>query len=537
MTATVSGSAASAGRSQRSAMKRGVEALRAWIVESRTVQMFRNDRLLLAGFVVLSVSAWVPMFVTPILPLVDLGVNVGASGLIPQVLFGKGVVAEHYFVNFQLIPYWTVYLFMAFVSAVAGPFVSAKVTVGLALALLPLSVMRLMRAFGRDPRLGLWAFVLSWDRNLYWGWITFQLGMALCLWTLAKIFEARSLRAALRCLPLTLAIAITHVHAVVLTLVAGGLLTFVKRPLKKSFPIHALALSGCVLLIAPWLWSKFGSGPQGGHGSLSMVMHPMETRLGNLYSYTLDVITDAHGGDPPSILRIAFIVLLLGPALFLLVAPRPVSPAQRAAPAAFLFATAGLYLLVPFELSGPIVHWWTYPRFGTYVLFALLLLPRPRLDGLRALWLAPGLLSAFLLHRAVQTQFRAYSEFVSPYMQIVAALPPNQLMLPLDLEGYRFKQTHDGVIGQIHGYTAVAKSCFDPHLFDELNNPLRFVRSNMPPVVNWGDQASFDFNRVGKPYDYIIVYPTDMDPFTRRWKDQVELVKDAAPWRLYRVKR
>jgi hypothetical protein len=109
-------------------------------------------------------------------------------------------------------------------------------------------------------------------------------------------------------------------------------------------------------------------------------------------------------------------------------------------------------------------------------------------------------------------------------------------MLPLDLEGYRFRQTHDGVLGQLHGYAAVAKSCYDPHLFDEPNNPLRFVASKMLPVVNWGNQASFDFESQGKAYDYIIVYPVDMDPFKSRWQDKVSLVTEASPWRLYRVK-
>jgi hypothetical protein len=201
-------------------------------------------------------------------------------------------------------------------------------------------------------------------------------------------------------------------------------------------------------------------------------------------------------------------------------------------------AVAALYLFVPFQISGPIDHYWTYPRFGTYLLIALLLLPRPRLDGWRALLLVPGLVSAVLLHRAVQAQFRSYGAYVAPYAQIVAALPRNKLMLPLDLDDFTWNQTHEGVLAQIHGYAAVAKSCFDPHLFDDPSNPLRYRASTMPPSVNWMNPKSFSFDSTGYAYDYIIVHSVRTDPFNTHaaWRAKVKLTKEAGPWRLYEVK-
>ncbi len=302
--------------------------------------------------------------------------------------------------------------------------------------------------------------------------------------------------------------------------------------------LHFIALGGCALLIAPWALSKFGVG--GGSGAqvpFSIVDHPLDARLGAWFSYTLDVIT-APGGTPPQILKLAFAVLLAGPALFLLQKSRNLTSAQRAAPALFLFAVAGLYVFVPFQIAGPITHYWTYPRFGTYLLIALLLLPRPRLDGLRALWLIPGVLSAFFVHRAVQKQFRSYGEYVQPYRQIVDALPRNQLMLPLDLDDFAWNETHEGVLAQIHGYAAAAKSCFDPHLFDETNIPLRYRAANMPPIVNWNTPSSFSFPQTGSAYDYIIIHSVRTDPFDTHpaWRAKVNLVKQAGPWRLYAVK-
>jgi hypothetical protein len=521
--------------SARQRFRIAVERAAGWFGSLATVRIFREDKLLLAGFLALWLSALWPMFVTPILPLVDMGVNIGAASLMNDVAFTKGVVHDHYFINPRIVPYWTVYTFMSLVEGAAGPFVAVKVTVGLALVLLPLGVMRLMRAFGRSPRLGLWAFVLAWDTNLYWGWITFQIGMALALWAIALVFETRSLRDALKVLPLTIIIALTHIHAIALTLVIGGLLSFIKRPFKKAFLNHAVALAGCALLIMPWLWGKLRP-PLGQPkaGPLGFVTHPINVKLGNLFRYTVDLIP----GEGAGITTYAFALLLLGPALFLLLAPRSIPQARRAASALFLLGAAGLYLLVPFEISGPIAHWWTYPRFGTYVLIGLLLLPRPRLDAWRGLAVLPGVFCAFFMHRAIQQQFKDYGAYVAPYMQIIAALPRNQLLFPMDLDDARFRGTHDAALGQLHGYAAAAKSCFDPHLFDEPNNPLRYRASNMPPIVDWYNPGSFSMEREGQAYDYVIVHPADRDPIARKskWRAQVELVKEAGPWRLYKVK-
>ena len=150
----------------------------------------------------------------------------------------------------------------------------------------------------------------------------------------------------------------------------------------------------------------------------------------------------------------------------------------------------------------------------------------------------PGIVCAFFLHRGIQKQFHAYGDYVRPYLDIIAALPRNKLLYPLDLDDYRFKGTYDPVLGQIHGYAAGAKSCFDPHLFDDASNPLRYRASKMPPVPNWFYQSSFTMEREGRHYDYIVVHPKNQDIIARhaKWKSEVELVKEAGPWRLYKVK-
>jgi hypothetical protein len=503
------------------------------LAEATLLRTLREDRLLLAATLVLSASALAPMWRTPILPLVDMGANIGAAGLLDDAAFGDGVVARHYFVNLRLVPYWTVYLLISLFEQLAGPFVAVKVVVGLSVILLPLAVMRLLIAMNRSPRLGLWAFILSWDTNQYWGWISFQIGMAMALYAIAKLIEMKSYRDALKVMGLSALIAVTHVHAVVLLLGTGGLLALRARPFFQSLRFYAIGIAGSSVLIIGWLFDKVLS--KGGTvASFGFDSPPIQARIDKLFEYTLDNIP----GDAQWISRFAFTVLLCAPALALLNRRSPPSVEARFAPLCLLLASGALYLSLPFSIHGPISHWWTYPRFGTYMLIGLLALPRPRLERLQSLALMPGVVAAFQLHRATDEQFDQYGDYVTSYLRIVEHLPRNSRFMPLDLDNYRFRGTRRGALGQLHGYAASVTSSYDPHLFDEPNNPLRYRKRLKLPHQNWWRQHEFTMQDHGRFYDYIIVHPKNRDPFYHngRGDEQVELLVESGPWRLYAVR-
>jgi hypothetical protein len=395
--------------------------------------------------------------------------------------------------------------------------------------------MRLLRALGRSPRLGLWLFLLTWDNNLYWGWITFQWGMVLALYTLARVIELRSARDAAKLFVLTFLIALTHLHAVALTLTAGGLLALQRRPYKRYFPLHVLALGGCTVPLLPWLAQKLGNQTTSGIAqAFSFDMPSLRDRLTKLFAFTIDNLPDAGSLATAC----AFGLLLFGPVLMSVLEQRELPSRIRWAPLLIVVACGGLYCLLPMAISGPVYHWYTYPRFGTYLLVALLLVPRPTLRGFATLALVPGLLLAVEVHRGIAQQFASYGAYVKPYVQIIASIPRNSRILPVDLDDYRFRGTREAVLGQLHGYAAAATSSYDPHLFDEPNNPLRFRRASMPPHHNWLRQRDFSFDEHGVYYDYIIVHPAGDDPIKRRkrWRSQVDLVREAGQFRLYKVK-
>ncbi len=508
--------------------------LKARLMSWRTVQMFRDDRLLLWLTLATAFVSLLPMAFTPFLPLVDLGSNIGAAGLIDDLVRGAPVVSERYALNWAPIPYWSGYLLMGSIEMVFGAVFAVKATVAVMVVLLPLAFMRLLVALGRSPRIGLWAFLASWDVNAYWGWFTFQFGMALAIWAIAWLAEAKTLREHARIIPLVAVIALTHVHAVALVGVVGGSLAFVKlRPVRSTL-LHALSLTGLLVLV-PWFLPKFfrSSGPS---VPFQMEQAALAAKIASLYQFSFDTFTSPRG---VALTTAVFVLFLLAPAVLPALDWRPLPPPERSGAMAltFVLGCLALYGILPFSLSGPIDHWWTYPRFATYLLLGMLLLPTPGLTDAKAWLLAPGLVLVVGMNVERIRQFSEYGDHTRPYLEIMAAMRPHSKFLPLDYE-FGWAGTRTPTLGQLHGYAAASTSSYDPHLFDHPSIPVLFRPEHRPPQPNFGDVTNtFSFEAQGKFYDYLIVYPLSRDTVVGLPATDVTLVKQAGDWRLYEVVR
>jgi hypothetical protein len=502
-----------------------------WLLRRRFVQMFVGDRLLAGATVLCALVSLAPLFVTTFLPLVDMGSNVGAAALLDDAASGHGVIAERFRVNWMPVPYWTGYAFMSLASLVVGPFVAAKAAVAIGVLLVPLSIMRLLQALGRSPRLGLWAFLLGWDTNIYWGWVTFQIGMPAAIWTLACLIETDSWRGAAKLIPWSVFVALTHVHAVALLGITAVAQALVRPRPGRTLGQAALALSGFAILL-PWMVAKFFTGAGG--AALDFDHPTLTERLTQFHRFTLDNLTSKGGAE---LTALAFMLFVVGPAA--LATLRPIATPKRSGglALAFVLSTAAFYLVLPFALSGPVDHWWTYPRFGSYLLLGLLLLPAPDLRGVRALALAPGLILVAAVSMARVQQFAAYDDRTRPYLSIIRDIDRNASFLPLDFE-ISWEGTRESSLGQLHGYAAAARSAYDPHLFDNPSTPLVFRKGAQLPQPDWRrPKDSFSFDAHGRYYDYIIVHPLKLDPLGAFRGNGVDWVRDAGEWRLYRVRR
>src|SRR5262245_48179802 len=117
------------GRVGRSARRRIANAIMWWLLRQRLVQMFLFDRPLAIATAICALVSLTPLFVTTFLPLVDMGSNIGAAALLDDTIFGHGIAAARYRVNWMPLPYWSGWALMCLLSTVAGPFFAAKAIV------------------------------------------------------------------------------------------------------------------------------------------------------------------------------------------------------------------------------------------------------------------------------------------------------------------------------------------------------------------------------------------------------------------------
>ena len=499
------------------------------------LRIWRNDQTLFVLTGLMLIGAWLPLFASPFLPFPDLPNNTGAASLLWSALSGHGVAAAHYKVHLAPIPYWTAYVSIAALRPIFGPLWAAKLVCGVIVGLLPIATMRLLAALGRSPRLGLWAFLLSWEHNLYSGWITFMLGMCFALFALAWLIECKSWRGALPLLGLSVVLSITHIEAVAFFLVAGGLVAIVDDKPFQKVGFYAIGATGSLVALYPWLEGRLKTSleTKPARGLFTFDWHTPAQKIASLHAYTVDNLPGTFGMIATAT---AFFVLVLGPVVLGSLA-RGRTIADRGRAIVILVAALGLYLALPMEVSGPIHHWYTYPRYATFILLALLLIPRPKLDGRRAWLLVPGLAAALLLDTAVARQFRAFAANSSPFLRIIDAVPAEASVLPL-IEEERDPACKINPYNQFHSYIVATKLGYDPFLFDTADNPLLFRPETRPPAPRSGRVATFSMAKQGRFFDYVLVQGLAADPFAKNAEEakQVSLVLEAGIWRLYAVR-
>lgn len=495
------------------------------------LRLFARDKLLLGLFVLLAAGAWAPLFCTPLVPFVDLANNAAAACLLFDAQFGGGAASHYYEMNLAPVPYWTAYLLMALFDLVGGCLFAAKALVALLVVLLPLATMRLLMALGRDPRLGLMAFALVWDYSLYFGWVTFLLGMALTLVAIAWIVEARTFRHAARVVPLAALIALTHVQALGVLFGATALLTLLRRPFWKGVAVNATAVSGGLVALYPW-FSKQVVDQAAGNSAYSFDWDQPRQKIVALFGHSLDTIS----GDPAQIVTAAvFWLVVLGPLVLASLPQREPSRPPRGRALALFALLFGLYALLPMNVHGPVWHTYTYPRFATFALLGLLLVPRPRLDGRWAWVLAPPVVAILLLDAVVAQQFTRFSYRARHFLTIIDAVRPGSRVLPLLYDDRDPAVRNTNVFNQFPAYLAAVKGGYHPYLFRHNSNPLLYRAANEPPFCRWNRPQDFSMHTHGRHYDYLLVQGTQRDPFVRSPSAQIRLVVEAGRWRLYEV--
>ena len=500
------------------------------------MRALRSDPTLGWSYLLLCVSATSPLWMTPICPQPDLHSYMSNAALLVPTALGDQAAAPYYEVSFWPLPYWTTFLFMAAVGLVTGPLIATKLLIATLICLMPLATMRLLLALGRDPRLGLWAFLLSWDSNMHAGWHAILLGMTIGLVLLARLAEARSARDALRSWPIAVLLALTHVEGVALTLVAGLLLVLLEgRSVREGLRRLGCAMAGTLVVLVPWLGRRLlQNAAAGKSAAFELQFHTASQKASLLFAYTLDNLPGLRGEVPAAL---AFALLVLAPLYFSRLPEREGDDPHRWSSMSVAGAAFAIYACAPFLIVGPVTHWWTYPRYLTFALLGLLFIPRPRIDGRRWAPLIPGVAVAILLHGSVAQAYQSFGRRVRPFLEIIEEVPKGARVLPLEFQDADPAVKNDP-IAHLHSNITAIKLGYDPHNFDDPSMPIAYRPGLSIPGISWFGPRDFDLARHAPHYSHILVQGLAEDPLAGGAAAagfRTRLVKEAGMWRLYAI--
>jgi len=190
-------------------------------------------------------------------------------------------------------------------------------------------------------------------------------------------------------------------------------------------------------------------------------------------------------------------------------------------------------------ISGPIVHWYTYPRYATVTLLWLMVLPAPRLGAWAASAVLPGVLLALWVDVKVAGQLRGFAQRTRPFEQVITHVRPKASMLAMVFDDWdpdpdvKLPPFH-----QMHTYITATRRGFDPYLWGFGSVPLVYREAARLPAPGW--QGTFTMDAHGRHYDYLLVQGFHKaDPAATAVSStglRPRLVIQAGRWRLYEVR-
>jgi hypothetical protein len=497
------------------------------------MQSLKADRLFATLAILFSVLTLWPLLRTSFIPFHDLPDHVGLAALIWSIFDQGSLAHQHYHLQPYPVPYWTLYIFLAVSSVLMGSLWSAKLFVALCLLCLPFGVMRLLWVLGKDPKIGLLSFLVIWDFNLFWGYVSYHLGVGLVFWCLSYLVQVKDWRTLFKVTPLFLLAALTHAQSYgLLVLSAFAILpAFSNWRIRAKYHAAAIFLGGAPLI--PWLLASAMRGGGGPRPDPWIKWHTLTQKLQKFFGHTVDVLPSQIAPQLSAFILIFFLAAI---AILLWMSHRNESRFPRVG--GYLFATGLLtYFAMPHALFWPLDQWQIYERHATFLLVVCLFMPSVRWQRNNLFLLGIAASTYFYWMSTMGQLFADFETRAAPFHEIIDAVPEDQAILTLTL------QDNDRVVkfspyNQFHAYVVAEKNGYDPYLFDNKSHPVVHHDSKKRPSPPWNQMRRFTMEKHGKHYDYIIVQGKKRDPLARysnRPSLSVKMVKEAGRWRLYRV--
>jgi hypothetical protein len=160
-----------------------------WLVDGVALMSDADARVFAVCFLALLPLYWAPLFVTEILPGLDLPFHLAVADMLGK----RGSLASPYAAFYQgslrVAPYAAHYLMLVALGKVMSLLVAHKLIVALYIAAMPLSTASLLAACGRSRVPALLAFPLAYNLTLHYGFISFALSLPVLVQLLAQVVK------------------------------------------------------------------------------------------------------------------------------------------------------------------------------------------------------------------------------------------------------------------------------------------------------------------------------------------------------------
>ncbi len=158
-----------------------------WLVDGLGAGLDADAKVFGVCFLILLPFYWAPLFVTEILPGLDLPFHLAIADMLGK----RGLLVSPYAAFYEgsprVAPYAAHYLMLVALGKVMSLLAAHKLIVALYVAAMPLSTASLLAACGRSRVPALLAFPLAYNLTLHYGFVSFALSLPVLLLLLAQV--------------------------------------------------------------------------------------------------------------------------------------------------------------------------------------------------------------------------------------------------------------------------------------------------------------------------------------------------------------
>ena len=427
------------------------------------------------AFAVCAAAAAIPLAITGTLPAADLPEHMAQVAIWKHLDDPCHRFSETFELNFATA-YLLGYLVMRALATVVSVTTAAKLTVGLTVLLLPLSMRALLRRSGADPWLSLLGFLFAYGYVFYWGFLNFALSIPIGIWFLALLYDERPR------LPRASAVAVLLLAAHALTFVfcaaVALLVAAVRRAPRLVVPLLAPAILFAIFVL------RLRHAERAVHEEIGRWKSAWQ-RLADIPSLLF-----ANAWEPFGALLFLGIVVAVA-----VTWPRLTRDRARWA----LFGLAMLvYLFAPLRAFGST---FLFTRFVALVAIgALFLVEAPR----RAVVVSRVIVVTLVLvwMTVLADRFHRFGAEVRDYDRLVETIPPNRRIVQFNVEPFSEHVPgpvywHFGALYQVRrgGLAAWSFANYYPQLVRYRRGAEPVVRTHSTPVtgIDWPGVLQYDY--------------------------------------------